>query len=169
MPLNLKVKLLREIAAPIRATPGSAGFDLVCPSRIKVFHGGLAQEIAEDDTVLREFDKGLVPLGFSTSFEKGFAGMVLPRSGLGSKFGLSLRNTVGLIDSDYPDEWMGAFKCDLRQGYYVVEKGTVLAQVAFVAVEMPETIQVQAFGAEEFAEAPGCKPDEREGGFGSTS
>ena len=169
MPLNLKVKLLREVPAPIRATPGSAGFDLHCPFRIKVFHSTFAQEIAEDDTVIREFENGLVPLGFSTSFEKGYGGLVLPRSGLGSKFGLSLRNTNGLIDGDYPGEWMGAFKCDMRQATYVVEKGTVLAQVLFVNAEMPETILVCPFNGTEYSEAPAFKPDEREGGFGSTS
>lgn len=169
MPLNLKVKLLREIEAPIRATPGSAGFDLVCPFRVKVFPGGAAQEVAPDGVVIREFEKGLVPLGFSTSFEKGFGGFVLPRSGLGSKFGLRLRNTIGLIDSDYPNEWMGAFQCDMWQGTYIIEKGTVLAQVAFIPVEMPETIQVWYPDGDDFTDAPGFKPDLREGGFGSTS
>lgn len=169
MPLNLKVKILRNIAAPVRATPGSAGFDIVCPFRVKVLSGSLAQEIGEDGTVLREFEKGLVPLGFATSFEKGFGGFLLPRSGLGSKFGLSLRNTIGLIDSDYNDEWMGAFKCDMLQGSYIVEAGTVLAQVAFVAVEMPETILVWGLEDDDYVETPGFKPVERDGGFGSTS
>lgn len=162
------MKLLQEIQPPIRATPGSAGFDLVSPFRIKVFHGGLAQEINENGDVIREFEKGLVPLGFATSFEGGFGGLVIPRSGLGSKFGLSLRNTVGLIDSDYRDEWMGAFKCDMRQASYIVEKDTVLAQVVFMAVEMPETIQVWFMDGDDYTDAPAFKQIERDGGFGST-
>ena len=43
----------------------------------------------------------LIPLGFSMELPKGYAAMLLPRSGLGHKDGIVLGNLVGLVDTDY--------------------------------------------------------------------
>lgn len=65
-----------------RATNGAAGFDL----RIASIGGGT------------------IGTGVKVAIPKGYAGLVLPRSGLGFKYGLNLKNGTGLIDSDYRGE-----------------------------------------------------------------
>ena len=167
MPLNLKIKLLRDVQAPIRATPGSAGFDLRLPFRVKVLYGGFAQELDEAGNVLREFENGLIPLGFSTGFEKGFAGHIIPRSGLGCKVGLRLRNTSGLIDSDFDLEWMAALRCDMQQASAIIEKNERICQVYFAPVEMPEEMVLEGLDGE-ISTVPTFFDIAREGGIGST-
>lgn len=52
----------------------------------------------------------IVGLGFAAAVPPGFVALLLPRSGSGSKFGLELNNTCGVIDSDYRGEWKAALK-----------------------------------------------------------
>ena len=80
-------------APPHYATPGSAGLDLrAC--------------IAEPLT-LNPGETVLVPTGIAIHLtDPGLAAMILPRSGLGHKYGIVLGNLVGLIDSDYQGEIM---------------------------------------------------------------
>lgn len=47
-----------------------------------------------------------VGLGFSATVPYGYVGLILPRSGVGTKNGLELMNTAGVIDHDYTGEWM---------------------------------------------------------------
>ncbi len=51
-------------------------------------------------------DDGLIGCGIKMAIPDGFVGMVVPRSGLGFKYGVGLRNTVGVIDSNYRGEIM---------------------------------------------------------------
>lgn len=83
---------------PSYATPGSAAMDLrvtedvtLCPGERRMLPTGLAIWIGSDR--------------ISSSLDMGVAGLILPRSGLGTK-GLVLANTVGLIDEDFQGELM---------------------------------------------------------------
>lgn len=76
-----------NIILPKRATLGSAGYDFFAPQEITVLPRG-------------EF---AVKSGVRCKIKKGFVLMIFPKSGLGTKFGLALKNTVGIIDSDYFD------------------------------------------------------------------
>lgn len=77
-----------EFPLPAHATPGSAGVDL--------------RALIEKETVLAPNETLLVPAGFEIYIrDHQFAGLVLPRSGLGAKHGIILANSIGLIDSDY--------------------------------------------------------------------
>lgn len=78
----------RNIIMPARATDGSAGYDFYAPEGIFLLPGA--------DYV--------VHTGIKVQLDKGWAGLMIPRSGLGFKYGMSLANTVGLIDSDFRDE-----------------------------------------------------------------
>ena len=96
--MKVQVKVLdkrlgQEWAMPSYATNGSAGLDLrACLDE--------AIEIAAGETVL-------VKTGLAIYIEDpNFAGLILPRSGLGHKHGIVLGNLVGLIDSDYQGELM---------------------------------------------------------------
>lgn len=56
------------------------------------------------DITLNPFERQLIPCGISLAIPQGFAGFVLPRSGLALKQGISLVNSPGLIDSNYRGE-----------------------------------------------------------------
>ena len=76
------------IALPEYASGGSAGLDL--------------RACVQDTLTLMPGSTELIPTGLCIHIaDPGFAGMILPRSGLGHKHGIVLGNLVGLIDSDY--------------------------------------------------------------------
>lgn len=78
---------------PHYATPGAAGLDL--------------RACLEKPLQLLPGETTLVPTGIAIHLaDPGLAAMILPRSGLGHKFGIVLGNLVGLIDSDYQGEIM---------------------------------------------------------------
>ncbi len=78
---------------PAYATVGSAGLDL--------------RACVQAPVVLEPNAWQLIPTGLSVHLkDAGFAGLILPRSGLGHKHGIVLGNLVGLIDSDYQGQLM---------------------------------------------------------------
>jgi len=81
-------RLDQSIPLPEYAYPGDAGLDLR----------------AACDCSLKPQERILIPTGLRISLPKGYAGFILPRSGLAIRQGLSLVNTPGLIDSDYRGE-----------------------------------------------------------------
>lgn len=87
--IELPIKLLdASLEMPAYAYPGDAGLDL---------------RSAESFT-LEPFERRLVPCGIALAIPRGYAGFVVPRSGLASKHGISIVNAPGLIDSDYRGE-----------------------------------------------------------------
>src|SRR3970282_1988073 len=103
-------------------------------------------------------DSQLVRSGIAIHLgDPGYAAMVLPRSGLGSKHGIVLGNLLGLIDSDYQGEGVGSL---LNRGKHPFTT-TPLARVPQLVV-VP-VVQVQFEVVEDFAaSARGAN------GFGST-
>jgi dUTP pyrophosphatase len=79
------VRMDKDLPLPQTAYPGDAGFDLQ----------------ATIDCVLPPGGRALIPTGLAIAIPEGFAGFVLPRSGLALRVGLSQANTPGLIDSHY--------------------------------------------------------------------
>ena len=77
-----------DIDLPRYAYEGDAGLDL----RSTV------------NATLKPFERMLVPCGISVAIPQGFAGLVIPRSGLAANHGLSIVNAPGLIDSNYRGE-----------------------------------------------------------------
>lgn len=75
-----------NIKLPTRATDGSAGYDIRSPF----------------DFVLNDKIKSiLIPTGLRCKMDKDFFLSIVPKSGLGFKYGLALANTIGVVDSDY--------------------------------------------------------------------
>lgn len=74
--------------APRYARPGDAGLDVR----------------AAVDGCLQPFERMTVPCGFALAIPEGYAGLVIPRSGLAARHGVSLVNAPGLIDSGYRGE-----------------------------------------------------------------
>lgn len=129
---------------PAYATGGSAGLDLrACLDAPLVIHPG---------------ETHLLRTGLAIHIaDPAFAGLVLPRSGLGHKHGIVLGNLVGLIDSDYQGELM--VSCWNRgQEAFTVQPGERIAQYVLVPVVQAEFRVVDSFEAS----ARGA------GGFGSS-
>jgi dUTP pyrophosphatase len=146
---SLQVKILdprigNELPFPSYATEGSAGLDLralldapltLAPGETQLIRTGLAIYIAD----------------------AGYAGLILPRSGLGHKHGIVLGNLVGLIDADYQGELM--ISCWNRGSVaFTLEPGERLAQYVLVPVVQASFEVVEEFHASERGS----------GGFGSS-
>lgn len=129
---------------PHYATPGSAGLDLrACIAAPLTIHPG--------DTLL-------IPTGLSIHLaDPGLAAMILPRSGLGHKYGIVLGNLVGLIDSDYQGEIMVS-TWNRGKDSFTLNPLDRLAQLVVVPVLQVAFNVVDSFDAS----ARGA------GGFGST-
>ncbi|NUF14815.1 dUTP diphosphatase [Acinetobacter lactucae] len=134
--MKVQVKLLdprlgKEWPLPSYATAGSAGLDLrACVDE--------AIDIEPGQTVL-------VKTGMAIYIhDVNFAGLILPRSGLGHKHGIVLGNLVGLIDSDYQGELMVSV-WNRGQSTFRLEPGERLAQYVLVPVVQAEFEQVEEF------------------------
>ena len=134
---------LYSIPLPVRATPGSAGYDFYSPF----------------DIVLRPGEFKRVPSGIRCKIDEGYVLEIYPRSSLGFKYQMALANTTGIIDSDY-------YNAD-NEGHIIISMTNdsksektleVIAGKAFAqAIFLPYGITLDD-------DADG----ERKGGFGST-
>ena len=148
--MKVQVKVLdsrlgNEWPMPTYATTGSAGLDL--------------RACVDAATVIEPGQTVLVKTGLSIYIEDPhFAGLILPRSGLGHKHGIVLGNLVGLIDSDYQGQLMvSAWNRSTTE--FVLQPMERLAQMVIVPV-----IQAQFNVVQEFGEAS----ERGVGGYGST-
>jgi dUTP pyrophosphatase len=103
---------------PTRAHDGDAGFDLRSTIEVEVKPG----------------ERAMVPTGLAVAIPEGFAGLVLPRSGLASKQGLTLANAPGLIDAGYRGEVTCAVVNLDRDTPVRIARGDRIAQLVIVAV-----------------------------------
>lgn len=117
---------------PIYATAGSAGLDLrACLDAPLVLDPGQTQ---------------LVPTGMAIHLaDPGYAAMILPRSGLGHKYGIVLGNLVGLIDSDYQGQLMVS-AWNRSDTAFTLQPLERLAQLVIVPVVQAQWRVVQDFG-----------------------
>ena len=140
----MKIKLLRDDAkVPIRATEGAAGYDLCA--------------CIENDIILKPREIKIIPTGISVATEKNTAVMIYARSGLSTKYGISLANGVGVVDSDYRGE-VGVALINNGSENFTVENGMRIAQMVITPVLTPELIVSDSLS----------ETERGEGGFGST-
>lgn len=143
--LTLSVKKLTSTARlPVRATPDSACLDLYV------------------DSVERDDYGWTVHTGLAVAFPAGYGMLIYPRSGLATKLGLTLRNTVGVIDSDYRGEILLKF----HAGHYECLKGIMDALEPGSRIAQAMIIQVPDISLKLVPELP--ETSRGEGGFGST-
>jgi dUTP pyrophosphatase len=131
-------------STPEYATAGSAGIDLsACIS---------------EDIIIKPGEIVKVNTGIAIQIpHKGIGGFVFPRSGLSSKYGISLANCVGVIDSDYTGEII----CPVinhSSSDYTIKSGDRIAQIVFMPVLNVKFQQTDSLEATERGS----------GGFGST-
>lgn len=143
MSLELKIKLMdKTMPSPAYQHEGDAGLDL--PSRI--------------DLVLAPGERALVPTGLAVAIPKGYAGFVLPRSGLAAKYGITLVNAPGLIDSGYRGEINVVMLNTDKFEPLKIKRGDRIAQLVLQRVE-----EVRLAIVEELDDT-----SRGAGGFGST-
>ena len=144
MPELLDVPIVRldpDLPLPSYARVGDAGADLVARERVVIAAGG---------------GRALVPTGVAVAIPDGYAGFVLPRSGLALRHGITCLNTPGLIDSGYRDELRVVLVNTDPSTAYTVERGDRIAQLV-----------VQRVATCMFAAVDALPPSERgTGGFG---
>ena len=142
--INVKIKNLTGSAQiPAYQTPGSAACDLCA---------------AIDTPVTIEPGKSvLIPTGIAIAPEESCVCLLFPRSGLSVKHGITLANTVGVIDQDYRGEIKAALINHSTEAY-TVTPGERIVQLMFVR-----------FAQAQFIPADRLDETERgEGGFGHT-
>jgi dUTP pyrophosphatase len=117
--VKLPFRALRgSVQVPAAAHPGDAGLDLRAAEPAKVAPG----------------ERAMIPTGVAVAIPDGHAGLVLPRSGLASKQGLTLANSPGLIDAGYRGEVIVAVVNLDREHAVTIETGDRIAQLVVVAV-----------------------------------
>ncbi len=131
----LDPRLGTEWAMPSYATSGSAGLDL--------------RACLDEPLTIEAGQTVLVKTGLSIYIaDPHYAGLILPRSGLGHKHGIVLGNLVGLIDSDYQGELMISV-WNRGQTAFTLDVGERLAQYVIVPVMQAEFDIVDEFVATE--------------------
>lgn len=135
-------KLMPEARLPAYAHPGDAGLDLASAVDAEVGPG----------------ERAMIPTGVAVAIPDGHAGLVLPRSGLASREGLTLANSPGLIDAGYRGEVTCAVVNLDRERPVSIRQGDRIAQLVIVPIQLVEPTWTE--------ELP---PSQRgEGGFGSS-
>ena len=129
-----------EMPLPAYAHPGDAGIDLHARESIVIPHGG---------------GRVLMPTGIAIAIPLGWAGFVLPRSGLALRHGLSVVNSPGLIDSAYRGELKVVLINTDPTDDYEVTRGDRVAQLV-----------LQRVGEVTWNEVDELSGDDRGGGFG---
>src|SRR5207249_7517634 len=130
--------------------------DAVLPGYARAGDGALDLS-ANADVEIGPGERALVPTGLAVAIPEGFAGLVLPRSGLASRHGLTLSNSPGLIDAGYRGEITCAVVNLNRSVPVRIVRGDRIAQLVIVAVPDVEP--------EWTDELPGS--ERGSGGFGS--
>tara|TARA_B100001741_G_scaffold173741_1_gene143249 strand:- start:469 stop:906 length:438 start_codon:yes stop_codon:yes gene_type:complete len=87
--------------------------------------------------ILAPFDRKLIPTGLSISIPEGYEAQVRPRSGLSIKYGVTVLNSPGTIDSDYRGD-IGVILINLSKESYTINPGDRMAQLVFSKYEKIE-------------------------------
>ena len=144
--MNLKIRLTDKSLMPTRAKPTDAGLDLR----------------AAESKLIRSATPTLIDTGVSVQIPKNHVGLVFSRSGL-AKHGITLTNSVGVIDSDYRGNIMVSLICNVDNDRDVfINKGDRIAQLVVVPILLPQVQVVDEDDEEWLNTARGT------GGFGST-
>jgi len=126
--MHLRVQRLdAELPLPRQQHADDAGYDLHAREQVTLAAGG---------------GRALVPTGLAVAFPPGYAGFVLPRSGLALGYGVTCLNAPGLIDSLYRGELKVLLVNTDPSELYTVERGDRIAQLVVQKVELVEWLEV---------------------------
>ncbi|VEG13849.1 dUTP diphosphatase [Moraxella cuniculi] len=143
--LNPKIGTDPAFPLPTRATDGSAGIDL--------------RACIDAPITIKAGETKLIGTGIAIYInDPNFAGIILPRSGLGHKHGIVLGNLVGLIDADYQGELMVSLWNRSHEDF-VLNPAERMAQYVITPIVRPEFVVVDEFSG---------TSERGAGGFGSS-
>ena len=137
------LRLDHDLPIPTYAHPGDAGADLYA---------------RENAMVPARGGRAVIPTGIALAIPDGYAGFVLPRSGLALRHGITCANTPGLVDAGYRDELRVILLNTDPEEDYNVQRGDRIAQLVIQRVEHVDFATVT-----ELPDSP-----RGHGGFGST-
>jgi dUTP pyrophosphatase len=141
--MTLRIARLDERARlPARAHHGDAGLDLY----------------ALEDAVLAPGERASVATGIAVEIPTGQAGLVVPRSGLAARYGISVVNAPGLIDAGYRGEVRVLLLNTDREHAFEITAGARIAQLVLVRIELATPVEVDLLG----------ETERGAGGFGSS-
>ena len=135
-------KIDEELSLPKYAHSGDAAFDLM----------------SSIDVDIKPLHRATVPCGFAIEIPCGYAGLVIPRSGLAANHGITVLNSPGLIDSGYRGEIKVILYNSDPESTYSIKRGHRIAQMALFAIQ-----DVYLLENEDLSES-----ERSEGGFGSS-
>lgn len=141
--MEVKVVNKSNHRLPEYATIGSAGMDI--------------KANISEPVVLKPLKRELIPTGLYIQIPTGYEVQIRPRSGLACKYGITVANTPGTIDSDYRGE-VKVCLINLSDTPFVVNPGERIAQAVLNKVEKIEWNEVAELD----------KTERGEGGFGHT-
>lgn len=145
--VEVKIKFLennKEQKLPFYATEGSAGMDLTA--------------CIEEDIVLKPLERVTVPTGIAIGLPgRDYGAFIFARSGLATKKGIALSNSVGVVDSDYTGE-IKIGLINLSSEEYTLTKGERIAQMVILPVAHAKIAVCEELD----------KTQRGSGGFGST-
>lgn len=121
--IDIKIKTEDESLVPSYETLGSAGADLK----------------ANESGILHPNERRLIKTGISIELPLGYEAQVRPRSGLALKYGISMVNTPGTIDSDYRGE-IGVILINHGDKPFEYKKGDRIAQLVIAKHSRAEFI-----------------------------
>ncbi len=125
MELDVLLEILEhasDLPVPTRATSGSSGVDLTAA--------------VEFDIVVRPGATELVPTGLKVSIPPGYEWQIRPRSGNALKYGITVLNSPGTIDSDYRGE-VKVILSNLGAKPFRIQRGDRIAQAVLAPVVIP--------------------------------
>ena len=141
--VDIKIIANKGAVVPCYKTAGAAGAD-VCA-------------LLGDKVVLKPGERTILPTGLFFEIPQGYEIQVRPRSGLAAKNGVTVLNTPGTIDSDYPGE-LKVILINLGDSDFEVSSGDRIAQIVVAPVTLGNFIQVESIS----------ETERGTGGFGST-
>ena len=133
----------KNFVLPSYQSQGAVGLDLSASIDSKI--------------VLKPFDRSIIPCGISISLPDGIEGQVRPRSGLAAKYGITVLNTPGTIDSDYRGE-VKVILINLGKEDFEVNQNDRIAQIVFSKVVKAKFEEIDILD----------NTERGSGGFGST-
>lgn len=142
--MKLKVKVINksENKLPAYQTSGSAGMDV----------------FSNEDYILKPERRTIISTGLFVEIPQGYEIQIRPRSGMAAKYGITVLNSPGTIDSDYRGE-IGVILYNSGQSNFEIRKGDRIAQLVLAPVFQAEWEEVKELS----------DTDRGEGGFGSTN
>jgi dUTP pyrophosphatase len=143
MDLNVKIVNKSNHQLPSYATAGSAGMDLKANTDVPVS--------------LKPMERYLFPTGMHIQLPEGYEAQIRPRSGLAAKYGITVTNCVGTIDSDYTGE-IKVSLINLSTDTVVIYPGDRIAQMVVAKYEKVTWEEVATLE----------ETERGDGGFGST-